>query len=115
MAALFIGYAAESNGSTLSQEENDEEAGLVGDVLTDWVEHVKQKKATRRCELQLYLEEDLHPRVPDFDILKWWSVNCQRYPILGSIARDVLAVPASTVASESAFSTCGRVITDHRT
>jgi hypothetical protein len=27
----------------------------------------------------------------------------------------VLAIPASTVASESAFSTCGRVINDHRT
>jgi hypothetical protein len=52
---------------------------------------------------------------PDFDILQWWAVNSARYPILGNIARDVLVVPASSVASESAFSTCGRVITDHRT
>ena len=88
---------------------------MAADVLTDWDEHVKHTKAARRCELQLYLEEDFHPRVPDFDILKWWSVNSQRYPILGRIARDVLAVPASTVASESAFSTSGRVISDHRT
>jgi hypothetical protein len=41
-------------------------------------------------------------------------MNSARYPTLGNIARDVLAVPASTVASESAFSTCRRVITDHQ-
>ncbi|CAO2193193.1 unnamed protein product [Urochloa humidicola] len=31
------------------------------------------------------------------------------------MARDVLAAPASTVASEFAFSTSGRIINDHRT
>ena len=31
------------------------------------------------------------------------------------MARDVLAVTASTVAAESAFSTGGRIITGHRT
>ena len=31
------------------------------------------------------------------------------------MARDILAIPVSTVASESAFSTSGRVITPHRT
>jgi len=41
-------------------------------------------------------------------------VNSARYSTLGRIARDVLAVPASTVASESAFSIYERVITDHR-
>jgi hypothetical protein len=38
-----------------------------------------------------------------------------KYPILSRMARDVLAAPASTVASESAFSTSGRIINDHRT
>ncbi|GAB2281718.1 hypothetical protein Dimus_039491 [Dionaea muscipula] len=37
-----------------------------------------------------------------------------RFPTLASIARDIFAIPASTVASESAFSTGGRVITDRR-
>jgi len=30
------------------------------------------------------------------------------------MARDVLAAPASTVASESAFSTSGRIVSDYR-
>jgi hypothetical protein len=117
IADLFIGYAAEfvDYGNSLSQERNSEEVVLADSALSDWHEHVKVKEATSRCELQRYLEEGFHPCTPDFDILQWWAVNSARYPILGNIARDVLAVPASSVASESAFSTCGRVITDHRT
>ena len=110
---LFTEYAAEfeENIDVLSQEGNCEQVELGDAALSDWREHVKLKKAKGCNELQRYLEEDFHPCTQDFDILKWWAVNSARYPILGSIARDVLDVPASTVASESAFSTCGRVIT----
>ncbi|KAF5796779.1 putative HAT dimerization domain, ribonuclease H-like superfamily [Helianthus annuus] len=38
---------------------------------------------------------------PRFDILKWWKVQQCRYPILAKMARDILAIPVSTVASES--------------
>ena len=43
----------------------------------------------------------------DFDILMWWKMNSSRYRVLFQIARDVLAIPISTVASESTFSTGG--------
>ncbi|GAU17843.1 hypothetical protein TSUD_329690 [Trifolium subterraneum] len=42
------------------------------------------------------------------------SVNGVVYPTLQAIARDVLAIPISTVASESAFSTSGRILSPHR-
>uniref|UniRef100_A0ACD5ZDT7 Uncharacterized protein n=1 Tax=Avena sativa TaxID=4498 RepID=A0ACD5ZDT7_AVESA len=115
MKTLFIEYAAEieDNVDFLSQEPNGEKV-VADTVLLDWDEHVKVKKVGSRNELQRYLDEDFHPRTIDFDILNWWGVNSARYPTLGRIARDVLAVRASTVASESAFSICGRVITDHR-
>jgi hypothetical protein len=40
----------------------------------------------------------------------WWNVNSAKYPVLSLIARVVLAIPLTTIASESAFSTRGRVI-----
>ena len=45
--------------------------------------------------------------------MNWWKVNGVVYPTLQAIARDVLAIPISTVASESAFSTGGRILRPH--
>ncbi|XP_075492436.1 zinc finger BED domain-containing protein RICESLEEPER 2-like [Primulina tabacum] len=42
------------------------------------------------------------------------SVNSSKFPTLAEMARDVLAIPISTVASESAFSTGGRVLDSFR-
>ncbi|KAG6514795.1 hypothetical protein ZIOFF_025168 [Zingiber officinale] len=61
-------------------------------------------------ELDKYLNEIVEEYCDTFDILGWWKQNCHRFPILSQIARDVLAIPISTVASESAFSTSGRVL-----
>ncbi|KAL0539653.1 hypothetical protein IC582_023869 [Cucumis melo] len=46
----------------------------------------------------------------DFDILQWWKMNNDRFDVLGHMGRDILAIPVSTVVSESAFSTRGRVV-----
>ncbi|KAK1426939.1 hypothetical protein QVD17_15620 [Tagetes erecta] len=50
----------------------------------------------------------------DLDILAWWKTNGLKYLILQKIARDILAIPITTVASESSFSTSGRLISPHR-
>ncbi|XP_057760309.1 zinc finger BED domain-containing protein RICESLEEPER 1-like [Arachis stenosperma] len=42
------------------------------------------------------------------------SSNNYKYPVLNQIARDILAMPVSTVASKSAFSTGGRVLNQYR-
>ena len=65
-------------------------------------------------ELERYMAEELFPHSKDFDILGWWELHGPKYPVLSCIARDVLAIQASTVASESSFSAGGRIITDHR-
>jgi hypothetical protein len=49
-----------------------------------------------------------------FDILSWWKANQVTYPVLSRLARDVLAVQVSTVASECAFSSSGRVVSKYR-
>ncbi|WOG81885.1 hypothetical protein DCAR_0101041 [Daucus carota subsp. sativus] len=68
-----------------------------------------------KCELDVYLKESVYVTKNDeFDILKWWKVNSSRFPILAQLARDELAIPISTVASESTFSTGGRVLDPYR-
>lgn len=71
------------------------------------VDHIKS-------ELDHYLYEDVLPKSEGFDILNWWKANELKYPTLQLMARDFLSVPASTVASESAFSTSGRSVSPHR-
>ncbi|KAK2388991.1 zinc finger BED domain-containing protein DAYSLEEPER [Trifolium repens] len=68
----------------------------------------------QKNEVDLYLMENLEKKSPGFDLLNWWKVNSTKYPILGQMARDILAIPLSTVASESAFSTGGRVLNNYR-
>ncbi|XP_031110218.1 zinc finger BED domain-containing protein RICESLEEPER 2-like [Ipomoea triloba] len=65
-------------------------------------------------ELDKYLNEATEPVKDDFNILLWWKVNSPRFPYLSLLARDVLAIPVSTVASESTFSTGGRVLDSFR-
>ena len=67
-----------------------------------------------RTELGHYLEEDVLPDNSRFDILLWWKLNEVKYPVLQTIARDILAIPVSTVASESAFSSSERLVSPHR-
>ncbi|OEL16534.1 hypothetical protein BAE44_0022448, partial [Dichanthelium oligosanthes] len=58
------------------------------------------------------LNENPVPHSKEFDILKWWMGNATKYPILACIARDLLAILASSVALESTFSINGRIIND---
>jgi hypothetical protein len=67
-----------------------------------------------RTELDLYLEEPTLPRTQELDIINWWQVAGIKYPTLRKIARDIMPIPVTTVASESVFSTGGRVISPHR-
>ncbi|KAM3287096.1 zinc finger BED domain-containing protein RICESLEEPER 1 [Capsicum chacoense] len=65
-------------------------------------------------DLDKYLGEPVFPRNYDFSVLNWWKVHTPRYPILSMMARDILAVPGSTLGPELAFSNRGRVLDLHR-
>ncbi|KAL4353891.1 hypothetical protein GQ457_06G009720 [Hibiscus cannabinus] len=79
-----------------------------------YVSRKKQKKLKVKSELDRYLELDIIPRTPNFDILAWWKMNGPQFPILQVIARDIYAIPISTVTSESTFSTAGRLVNAQR-
>ncbi|KAK1406280.1 hypothetical protein QVD17_41572 [Tagetes erecta] len=53
--------------------------------------------------------------IDSFDILAWWKGREAKFMVLSTMARDLLSSKVSTVGSESAFSTCGMVISLRRT
>ncbi|CAA0810687.1 Zinc finger BED domain-containing protein DAYSLEEPER [Striga hermonthica] len=76
---------------------------------------IESGEVENKCDLDVYLKEStLVVEKDDFDILRWWELYQSRFLILSCFARDVLTIPISTVASESAFSTGGRVLDDYR-
>ena len=103
------GFAEQSQRDNAAQEVQDAD-----DPLAEWDQYMKSKRQQSSTELDQYLKEQLTPRKEEIDILYWWKVKSEIYPVLSRIARDVLAIPASTVPSESAFSTGGRVVSDYR-
>uniref|UniRef100_A0A3Q7G495 HAT C-terminal dimerisation domain-containing protein n=1 Tax=Solanum lycopersicum TaxID=4081 RepID=A0A3Q7G495_SOLLC len=81
--------------------------------------HMKKQKNNSgsfgvKSWLDKYLLEDQEPEFGDFDILSWWKVNSPRFSVLSQLARDVLAIPMSSVASECPFSTDGRILDPFR-
>ncbi|KAK2659986.1 hypothetical protein Ddye_006519 [Dipteronia dyeriana] len=122
--ALFNEYVTSSTGrstirpspqsypSTSSGRQRVDDLDL---VLLDFDNNINGDIVDiQRTQLDLYLEERRLERSIDLNILDFWKGNEPRYPELAAMARDVLSVPISTVASESAFSMGGRVLDQFR-
>ncbi|GFZ13130.1 hypothetical protein Acr_23g0015150 [Actinidia rufa] len=73
-------------------------------------------KYVKYCYNSIYPSQKVNELVRRITELmhRWWKINSSKYRILSQIARDVLAIPVSTVASESAFSTGEHVLDQFR-
>jgi hypothetical protein len=131
---LFEVYATAHNYSILKLSAS-EQATVFSRVSTPHVpkvstarsryrDHVRTTDVIRpiKLDLDIYLEEDVCIGDKDdsgedidneFEALAWWTFNALKYRILSKMAKDILAVPITTVASESSFSAGGRVIDPH--
>ncbi|KAF7815085.1 zinc finger BED domain-containing protein RICESLEEPER 2-like [Senna tora] len=74
----------------------------------------RKQSSEKKNELDKYLEDEVEFNYDGFDILKWWKSKAMKYRVISRIARDVFSIPISTVSSESAFSTGGRVLDPFR-
>ncbi|KAI3496628.1 hypothetical protein L1887_38999 [Cichorium endivia] len=123
-------YDHYDNISTIAKNDSSSFINLSDDDGQNFVGAVKNKQMTKiydefyendvedameKSELEEYLDSPPEKMNNDsFEILKWWSDKCTTYKVLASMAKDILAIPVSTVASESAFSTSGRVVDEFR-
>jgi hypothetical protein len=131
---LYELYVADHNSSVLQSAQETSGSSSVSSQgplhnvprgRSRYLEHVRSSDIIRplKTDLDIYLEEDVYICEKDdngedidsnFEALAWWKFNALKYRILSKMARDILAVPMSSVASESAFSAGGRVIEPHR-
>ncbi|RLM60680.1 hypothetical protein C2845_PM14G05940 [Panicum miliaceum] len=114
---LFGEYNSQSSDDTQDYaKSNSSVETYVGrtNPWANWSLHQNLNQRRRVSELDKYLEEETIPTDAPFDILQYWKTSSATYPILARMARDILAVPASTVASESAFSSGEKIINNYR-
>ena len=81
----------------INVDEEDEENPW--DMLASQFERHMEEVETEPndSELSRYLADKREKRTKEFDILDYWKVSSNKYPILSLLAKDVLAVPASAV------------------
>ena len=65
-----------------------------------------------KSQLDLYLEEARfdHKLHEDLNVMGYWKSHSNHFPELSLMARDILSILITTVASESAFSIGGRIL-----
>ncbi|KAL4652108.1 hypothetical protein ACB092_01G209400 [Castanea dentata] len=105
MDGLYDVYSRVDSPNAVVPSEN-ERTHMEGDTIGE-----AKKSVGCSNEIERYLAENCESRRDvKFEILGWWKANPDRYQVLSKMARDVLAVPVSTIAFESAFSTGGRIL-----
>lgn len=80
----------------------DDYPGLEESSNNDFVEYINQAR------------EKIRDDNGDPQLLAWWRNHGEQFPKLARVVRDVLAIQASSVASEQTFSVARIQIGDHR-
>ncbi|XP_026416546.1 zinc finger BED domain-containing protein RICESLEEPER 2-like [Papaver somniferum] len=112
--------AEEGIGSTAAAGVDDMVVSVQEENIEDMLESRKKRRRMDvhsthpKSELERYLLDDCEASTREFDILAWWQANSTKYKVLSLMAKDILAIPVSSVASESAFSTGKRILTPWR-
>ncbi|GJY89217.1 zinc finger BED domain-containing protein RICESLEEPER 2-like protein [Tanacetum coccineum] len=120
-------YSKYGTNQTQSTSGGGSSSGVTRDpyarLLHGLTQHKKKKSRgdpTMSSEYEQYLKTDfvlgLQPKdFASYDVLGFWKSKENQFPVLSRMAMDILSVQASSVASESAFSTSGKLLTIRRT
>ena len=91
------------SGTSKYEEELEKEDDGIGEDL--------------ESELDTYLSEKVfkcQDKSVPFNAIGWWKANSLKFKVLSKMAVEILSIPITIVASESAFSAGGRVIDSYR-
>ena len=116
--SLFEGYLRAANYEAHNMVENASSSGANEKVRDDDIAGFDTFESqifgsiNSKSQLDVYLEEARfdHNTHMDLDILEYWESHCGRFPELSLMARDIMSIPITTIASESAFSIGGQIL-----
>ena len=117
-ASIYSSFTDTTSGACSSGGRESYNVEMYNFILEE--QNKKQRTITPSSELGIYMGSNFIKfmtleQFQNCDVLAWWKEKEAQFPILSIMARDLLTVQASTVASESAFSFSGRVISKLRT
>ena len=110
-------YEEEAAGNQLNAAEVVEAEDISVPVLSP-IEQLAAKmnktekpESAIKHEMKQFEEEHVEGKP---DIQSWWAEHSGKYPKLAKIAREVLAIPASSSSSERVFSVTGSIVSKRR-
>ncbi|XP_019091050.1 PREDICTED: zinc finger BED domain-containing protein RICESLEEPER 2-like [Camelina sativa] len=104
-----VGSKGNANSGSDHSKNNAKSHSLIDGMFDDVVE--SEESDLSKSEVEYYLDDIREDRkIPSFDILYSWKTTRSKYKVLSLMVRDMLAIPVSIVASESAFSAGSRVL-----
>ncbi|XP_052227776.1 E3 SUMO-protein ligase ZBED1-like [Dreissena polymorpha] len=83
-------------------------------------ENVEEATAAKPMSLQEKIEEEIkqyklmNQISIESNALDWWKKNCIQFPLLASVAKQRLCIPATSVPAERVFSSAGDIVTAQR-
>ena len=104
--------AMRAYGVETPQSDSSDAEACVGRIQEGIFKRLNERQVQEASELDHYL---LAPVAgPKVDVLKWWKQHASMYPRLARMARDYLAIPATSAPAERVFSGGADLITDKR-
>ncbi|GJZ43935.1 zinc finger BED domain-containing protein RICESLEEPER 2-like protein [Tanacetum coccineum] len=122
-----IFYEKCGNPTTESRSGGSSSKVSGGNQMTNLLNRLKEHKnkkamsdSSLSSEYERYVYSDFithlqYSEFAGFDVLGFWKEKEAMFPVLSRMAMDLISVQANSVASESAFSTSGRVLSIRRT